>query len=99
MEAESAAAAAKKAASLTQAAPTTQAHDQRGAEAIAGTADDEYSAAGERSNGRPTPFATPHRGVKAGGRFTIRPSGDSQGSRCATGAFATFCGQQAGSPP
>ena len=35
MEAESAAAAAKKAASLTQAAPTTQAHDQRGAEAIA----------------------------------------------------------------
>ena len=31
---------------------------------IAGTADDEYSAAGERSNGRPTHCAMPHRGRK-----------------------------------
>ncbi len=73
MEAERAAASAKKAASLTQAAPTTQAHDQRGAVVIAGTADDEYSAtrargvesaARERSNGRPAPCTMPHCGVK-----------------------------------
>lgn len=50
-----------------------KAHDQRGAVAIAGTADDEYwatrarggeSAARERSNGRPAPCTMPHCGVK-----------------------------------